>query len=106
MIANLIFFAIFYWSFAILRLSLCIFKLNWLLLHRHPEKYKELSTIRGLGPGHCNPLRMFRFVYNTETLDDEQLLRLKKKLKGCVLQMLIGLPLLVFLIYVSVRLFP
>jgi len=47
------------------------------LRENHTEKWKELTTVFGLGPGIQNSLRGSRFLFGKDYLDDTEVLRLK-----------------------------
>ena len=49
---------------------------NYLRTH-YMEKWKELTTISGVGPGFANPWRGLPFLFGPEDLGDPEVLRLK-----------------------------
>ena len=49
---------------------------DYLRVH-HMDKWKELTTIPGWGPGFTNPWRGLPFLFGREDLGDPEVLRLK-----------------------------
>ncbi len=50
--------------------------MNYLLTH-HTEKWKELTTFLGYGPGYANTFRGSKFLSSKDDLGDPEVLRLK-----------------------------
>ena len=62
--------------FSLIRFMLYQHKLARYLLENHTEKWKELTTVLGYGPGYANSYRGFKFFFGKEYLDDPEVLRL------------------------------
>ena len=57
-------------------------KLLRYLIENHTEKWKELTTVWGIGPGMANSFKGFKFLYGKDYLDDDEVLRLKNKIRN------------------------
>jgi hypothetical protein len=55
------------------------------LLKHHTEKWKELTTVFGFGPGLGNGLRTIKFLFGADYLDDPELLHLKTMCRNWIL---------------------
>ena len=60
------------------------------LLKNHTEKWKELTTILGNGPGYANSYRGFKFLFGKEYLDDPEVLRLKVIVRNSIMYFIGG----------------
>jgi len=61
------------------------------LREKHTEKWIELTTILGFGPGSVNSLRGMKFLFSKEYLGDPELLRLKVIFRNSLLYTITGL---------------
>lgn len=52
-------------------------KLYKYLLEKHTEKWKDLTTVLGVGPGYANGLKAMKFLFSKDDLSDPEVLRLK-----------------------------
>ena len=75
-----------------IRLAYYTFKLDHYLRDNHTEKWKELTTIQGLGYGFQNPFRQMPFIFNKEDFGDKEVLRCKVKIRNHVLFLLLCFP--------------
>jgi hypothetical protein len=66
-------------------------KLYKYLREKHTEKWIELTTIFGFGPGAVNSRRSMKFVFSKEYFDDPELLRIKVKVRNSVLYTVTGI---------------
>ena len=77
------------------------------LRKNHFEKWKEITTVFGVGPGMLNSYRAFKFLYSKDDLGDKQLMIMKTKLRNawiCVMAAMIVWPFVVLMtIYVVTR---
>lgn len=65
-------------------------KLYTYLRENHTEKWKELTTVLGFGPGYTNSLRAIKFLFRKDDLDDPELLRLKVIVRNASIYVLTG----------------
>lgn len=56
-------------------------KFYFYLKNSRYEKWRELTTIWGFGPGGSNPFKWFPYLYSNEDNDDEAILRYKDNVK-------------------------
>jgi hypothetical protein len=67
---------------SMLRAAIYQHKLYRYLLMNHSEKWKELTTVWGVGPGMANSLRGMKFLFGPDYLNDPEVLRLKALVKN------------------------
>lgn len=75
---------------SICRLVLFQHKLLKYLRENHTEKWKELTTIGGSGPGYANSIRGKKFLFDKCDLDDPEVLRLKVIVRNSYIYALTG----------------
>ncbi len=61
------------------------------LREKHTEKWKELTTILGFGPGSVNSLRGMKFLFSKEYLGDPELLRRKVIFRNSLIHTITGI---------------
>ena len=66
-------------------------KLMKYLLEKHTEKWNDLTTIIGYGPGYANSLKGIRFLFGKDYLNDPGILRLKVIVRNSFLYTLFGM---------------
>jgi len=72
---------------------LCLFyqhKLLKYLREKHYEKWKYLTTIRGMGPGWVNGFRGVPFLFNCEDLSDMRVIHLKQITRNFIILTITG----------------
>ncbi len=74
----------------VLRLFVYQHKLMRYLLKNHTEKWKELTSILGSGPGLANGIRGIKFLFGKEYLGDPEVLRLKVIVRNSFLLAIMG----------------
>lgn len=72
------------------RLLMYQHKLFLYLQENHLEKWKELTTILGYGPGYLNSFRSLKFIYGKDYLDDPEVLRLKVVIRNSITYVFLG----------------
>jgi len=65
-------------------------KLMGYLLENHTEKWKELTTVLGIGPGWGNSIKILKFMFGKDDLNDPEVFRLKRKIRSSCTAMLLG----------------
>ena len=60
------------------------------LREQHTEKWKELTTIFGFGPGLANGSRAMKFLFSKEYFEDPELLRIKTKFRNSFIHTVTG----------------
>jgi hypothetical protein len=68
------------------------------LREHHTERWKELTTTFGFGPGLANSRREIKFLLSKEYFDDPELLRIKVKLRNSAVHIVTGI-LAVFIMF-------
>jgi len=61
------------------------------LLEKQTEKWKELTTVLGFGPGYANSFRGLKFLFSKEYLGDPEVLRLKVIVRNSYIYTFIGM---------------
>jgi hypothetical protein len=87
---------------SIIRFMLYQHKLARYLLENHTEKWKELTTVLGVGPGYANSYRGFKFFFGKEYLDDPEVLRLKVIVRNSFIYSFVGMITTFFTFFVMV----
>jgi hypothetical protein len=82
-----------------IRLAYFGHKLSKLLMEKHTEEWKILTTIPGLGPGFSNPFRSLPFMFNKEDYGDKEVLICKIKFRNAFICGVIGVPALFFALF-------
>ena len=76
----------------LVRLMIYQRKLSDYLRVNHTEKWKELTTIWGFGPGYVNSWRAKRFLFSKDDLGDPEVLRLKVIVRNSYIGVMTGIP--------------
>ena len=90
---------------SIIRLAIYQHKLYRYLLENHTEKWKDLTTVLGYGPGYANSFRGFKFLLGKEYLGDPEVLRLKVIVRNSILYIFAGIITFFFTFFVMICLY-
>lgn len=61
------------------------------LREKYTEKWKEITTLPGLGPGFVNGPKGLSFIFGSDDLDDPEILRLKVITRNSFLYAITGM---------------
>ena len=92
--------------FGMIRLAVLGLKYDRYLKEHHFEKWKEITSFFGFGPGMTNSYRAFKFLFSKEDFGDNQLTIMKAKLKNTLIfsiTSMIALPLFFIMILVLTK---
>lgn len=77
--------------FSMIRFFIYQHKLMQYLLEYHTEKWKDLTTVWGFGPGLANSFRGMKFLFGKDDLGDSEVLRLKVIVRNSFIHTLGGM---------------
>lgn len=78
-------------------------KFSKYLKKKYMEKWKEITTILGFGPGGSNPFRWFPFIFGSEDFGDRELMDLKTKCRNASLYFFLSIPAVFIVLQISSR---
>ena len=76
--------------FSGLRMTMLMCQVGHYLRENYFEKWKEITTYLGIGPGMGNSYRAFKFIFSAEDFGDNQLVLLKSKSRKAIIFFLTG----------------